>query len=178
MRFRVGLVDISAALIVLVIVVMPSRPAKIHHAYRDPTTLEAPDANKLREIARLQAELVRDPPRAADLDALVDLLVEYGQSDDAVRIANDALARGAEPAWQANLALASAYTERLELAEALEWAKKARSAGPPEEQVRIQLFIAELERGLKAIDEGIDPRREPKRFRDYVEAPRPPIRIN
>jgi tetratricopeptide (TPR) repeat protein len=178
MKLRVGLADVCAALIVAVIVVMPSRPAKIHHAYRNPTTLEAPSPDKLREIARLQAALVKEPPDASDLDALVDLLVEHGQSDDAVRIATDALARGATPEWQAELAMASAYTERLELDHALEWAEKARVQSPPEERVRIGLFIAELERGLKAIDEGIDPRREPARFRDYVQDPRPPIRVN
>jgi hypothetical protein len=178
MRFRVGLADVSAALIVAVIVVMPARSAKVHHAYRNPTTLEPPSSDRLREIARLQAELVREPPDAADVDALVDLLSAYGQSDDAVRIASDALARGARPAWKAELALASAYTERLELATALDWARKAEARSPAVEKVRIGLFISELERGVKAIDEGIDPRREPERFRDYVTEPRPPIRVN
>ena len=177
MRFRVGLADISAALIVAVIVVMPPRDAQVHHAYRNPASLEDPPTEKLRSIARLQAALVREPPRAADVDSLVDLLVEFGQSDDAVRIATDALARGAEPTWQAELALASAYTERLELDRALEWARTAREKSPTHEQVRIGLFIDELERGLAAIDEGIDPRREPERFRDRVQDVRPPIRI-
>lgn len=178
MRLRVGLPDVSAALIVAVIIAMPPRPATVDHAYRNPSTLEPPAPEKLREIARLQAALLREPPRAADLDALVDLLAEHGQSDDAVRIANDAMARGATPRWQAELALASAYTERLELDTALDWAKKARSKSPPSQGVRIDLFIAELERGLAAIADGIDPRREPQRFREAVNAQRPPIRIN
>lgn len=177
MRFRVGLADISAALIVLVIIAMPPREAEVHHAYRNPASLEDPAPDKLREIARLQAALVSDPPRAADVDALVDALVSVGQSDDAVRVATDALARGARPEWRAELALASAYTERLEFDRALEWARSARTDSPAHEQVRIRLFIEELERGVAAIDDGIDPRREPERFRQRVQNVRPPVRV-
>jgi len=178
MRLRVSLPDVSAALIVAVVIAMPPRPAEVKHAYRHPQTYAEPDTDKLREIARLQAELVSSPPRAADVDSLVDLLVEFGQSDDAVRIASDALERGAKPRWLAELALASAHTERLELDVALEWAKTARQKSPTEERVRIGLFISELERGVAAIEDGIDPRREPTKFRDRVTDPRPPVRIN
>lgn len=179
---RVGLPDIAAALIVAVIVLMPPREARVEHAYRNPATYEEPEHAELVEVARVQAELARQPQRAELADRLAELLVDLGQTDDALRVVTAAAERGAEPRWRAELAVASVYSDRIELEEARAWARRAlescREAGcPSEEAVRMEIFADELDKAIDALAEGIDPRLEPVRFREKIRGTRPPVRV-
>jgi hypothetical protein len=180
---RVGLPDIAAALIVAAIILMPPKRAEVHHAYRDPATYVEPEPEALAEVARLQAEVSRSPRSAEAADQLAEALGEIGESDEALRVALAAVARVAEPRWRAELAVASAHSERIELEDARSWATRAiatcrESARCNDAQaVRMEIFNEELGRGLQAIADGIDPRLEPARFLERVRTSRPPVRI-
>lgn len=179
---RVGLPDIVAALMVAIIIVMPPREPRVGQAYRDLVRQKDPAPEKLAEIARVQSEMAQAPERADLSDRLAELMNDVGQTDDALRIATAALDRGAKPRWQAELTVASVYSDRIELENARGWAKRAlhtcrETSCSAEQQVRMQIFADELDKAVAALKDGIDPRLEPVRFRERVRGDRLPIHV-
>lgn len=179
---RVGLPDIVAAFMVAFIVLMPPREPLVGPAYRDLVRQKDPAPEKLAEIAQVQAEMARAPQRADLADRLAELMDDLGQTDDALRIGTAALDRGAKPRWQAELTVASVYSDRIELEKARDWAKRAlttcdQSRCSAEQKVRMEIFADELDKAVAALEDGIDPRLDPDRFRQRVRGDRPPIHI-
>jgi len=166
--FRVSLVDVCVALVVLVVVLLPERAPSVRAAY--------PDTAPLAEIGDLQARLARDRGDCAAVQKLTEILVDLHQSDWALRVAGDGSRQSESPSvWRCFLALSSVHAERFEIREARTQAAKALEACdepgadcPVHERVRMQLYLTELDAGITAIRQGIDPRTDPRRFREEL----------
>jgi len=176
-RIRVGLFDIGAAVLVLIVLVMPGRALHIGSGYRyvEPAAL----SGVLGDVARAQSELQRDPADGGAAERLAQILASrpVNQHDQALRLAGQAAARTDSPTrWRALLGLSSAHADRIDIAEAHRFAAEARTACqaapagacPAHDAVRLRVYEEELAAGLEAIARGIDPRVEPERFRREV----------
>jgi hypothetical protein len=163
---RVSIIDVSAAVLVAVVLLLPGREPHLREVYRGAA------AEDLRELALQQGTLVERPGDGAAADQLAAVLGRLGQSDWAVRVAGHA-ARVASPTrWRALLALSAAHADRVEVREAHAAAQAALAACdapgadcPAHERVRMAVYFQQLDKGLRS---GIDPRVEPERFRRYV----------
>ena len=173
-RIRVGLFDVGAAVLVLIVMVMPGRELHVGSGYRyvEPDALPA----VLIDVAQAQAELQRDPRDGAAAERLAQILASrpVNQHDQAMRLAGQLANHTDSPTrWRALLGLSSVHADRIEIAEAHRFAAQAQgaceaapaSACPAHEKVRLGLYADELAAGLQAIARGIDPRVEPDRFR-------------
>jgi hypothetical protein len=177
MRFRVGILDISAAIIVLLAIVMPSRQMMVDSAYG------AVEPDYLRDLDLYQARLAADPADGEAANRLVRLLIDGRQTDWALRVAGDAVARGdANEAWRALLAISTAHAARLEIRAAYQFATQAleachragAGACPAHEEVRVSLYERQLEAGFRS---GIDPRLDPRGFRRAVDTALRTVRL-
>jgi hypothetical protein len=176
-RIRVGLFDVGAAVLVLIVLVMPERDLHVGTGFRHVEAAEL--AGVVSDIAQAQAELQRHPDDGAVAERLAQILASrpVNQHDQALRVAGMAANHTGSPArWRALLALSSAHADRIEIAEAHRYAAEAQSAcdaAPPpacpaHEKVRLRLYAEQLAAGMQAIARGIDPRVEPDRFRREI----------
>lgn len=161
---RVGVLDMVAAGMVALLILIPDREIYVHDAYA------GAEAGAVRDVARYQA-LARAAPEDGEVaEGLALALLDLHQSDWALRVAGAAAARADEATeWRAHFAAASAHARRLEAEDALERTERAleacdgAGAGCPDDwRARIGLFRDQLARGLEA---GVDPETEPERFR-------------
>ncbi|HTE51488.1 MAG TPA: hypothetical protein VK698_11630 [Kofleriaceae bacterium] len=173
-RLRVGLFDIGAAVLVVIVLVMPGRALHVGSGYRYVEAAELPAL--LDDVARNQAALLAAPGDGAAAERLAQILASRpaNQHDQAFRLAGQAAARADSPTrWRALLALSSAHADRIDIPEADRFAREAQAAcdaAPPaacpeHEKVRLRLYGEELAAGMQAIARGIDPRVEPEQFR-------------
>jgi hypothetical protein len=177
-RFRIGILDITAALVVLVVMLLPARSVTVRPAYGD-------DAERVREIELAQARLAADPGDGEAAYALVKHLLESGHTDWALRVAGNASGLdGGRGSWRALLAISAAHAQRIEIEDAARFAQRALEACqatehdcPSYEEVRLQLYKQQLEAGLGAIERGVDPRRQPAEFREALETGLRAVRI-
>jgi hypothetical protein len=173
-RIRVGLFDVGAAVLVLIVLVMPGRELHVGTGYRyvDAGALPA----VLNDVAQAQAELQRRPTDGVAAERLAQILASrpVNQHDQALRMAGQIANHTSSPTrWRALLALSSAHADRVEIREAHRFASQAleactaapAGACPEHEKVRLRLYTEELAVGMQAIARGIDPRVEPDRFR-------------
>jgi MoxR-like ATPase len=172
-RFRVGVFDVGAAVLVFIVLAMPARELHIGTGYRYVEASELPAL--LSDVARAQADLERGPSDGAAAERLAQILASrpVDQHDQALRLAGEVARQATPTRWRALLALSSAHADRIEIAEAHRFAVQATeacvaapsAACPEHEKVRLRLYEEELAAGLQAIARGIDPRVEPERFR-------------
>jgi hypothetical protein len=166
MRFRVSILDLTAAIIVLVVIVLPERSFNISHAY-------AAKDGQLEEIALYQARLAADPGDAMAAEKLADLLIEVDQEDWAVQVAGEAAIHSDTAAWRALLAVSMAHASRFEVHDAHGFARRAleecRKVGldrcPGHERVRMSVYFDQLDAGVSS---GIDPRIDPNGYHRAV----------
>jgi hypothetical protein len=166
MRFRVSILDLTAAIIVLVVIVLPERSFSVSHAY---ATMD----RQLDELALYQARLAANPGDAMAAEKLADLLIELDQEDWAVQVAGEAANHGDGTAWRALLAVSVAHASRFEVHHAHDFARRAleecRKVGldqcPVHERVRMSVFYDQLDAGVSS---GIDPRIDPKGYHRAV----------
>jgi hypothetical protein len=166
MRFRVSILDLTAAIMVLVVIVLPERSFNISHAYT------AKD-RQLEELALYQARLAADPGDAMAAEMLADLLIEVKQEDWAVQVAGEAATHSDTVAWRALLAVSMAHASRFEVHDAHGFASRAleecRKVGldqcPGHERVRMSLYYDQLDAGVSS---GIDPRIDPNGYQRAV----------
>jgi hypothetical protein len=166
MRFRVGILDLCVAIVVLVVILLPERSVTVGHAYE-------PEPGRLRDIALEQARLAMEPGSDQAADRLARLLTEAGQTDWAVQVAGAAAKHSGRMSWRALLAVSTAHAERIEVGDAHRYAKLALdaclAAGPElcpvHERVRISLYFDQLDAGLQS---GIDPRVDPAGYQRAV----------
>lgn len=166
MPFRVSILDLTAAIVVLVAIFLPDRGVNVVSAY------EA-DRDTNHKIALYQAALAKDPKDAAMAARLSQLLIDVKQSDWAVQVASEAADDKRGDAWRALLAASMAHAERVEVNRAHEFAERAlsacRQAGsihcPVHEEARLAAYFAQLEAGAKS---GIDPRIDPRGYEQAV----------
>lgn len=171
-----GLFDVGAAVLVLIVIVMPGRDLHVASGYRYVPKEELPAFTV--EVAQAQAEQLENPSDGGAAEKLAGLLGmrPVNQHDQALRLAG-AAAKRATPAtrWRALLAVSSTHADRVDIKEALEFASQALAACnapgavcPDHEKVRLQLYVEQLEAGMQAIAQGTDPRLEPDKFRREV----------
>lgn len=166
MRFRVGLLDLCATIVVLVVILLPERSMTVGHAYE-------PDPDRVRAIALEQARLAIEPGNDEAADRLAGLLTDVGQTDWAVQVASTAAKSGERVSWRALLAVSTAHAERIEVTEAHRFAMLALDAClasgpescPADDRERLSLYFSQLDAGVKS---GIDPRIDPVAFQRAV----------
>lgn len=176
MRFRVGVLDVAAVVVVLTVVILPPRAWPVDRVYGGEPVAIA------RQVASLQADLASSPVSGAAAERLADLLAAEGQTDWALRAAGSVAARGASPdRWRALLSVAAAHAERFELKAAEEAASEALGAcdAPAascgaNDRLRLATYGAALAAGVAS---GVDPRVDPKKFDEAVRRAVPTIRL-
>jgi hypothetical protein len=165
-----SMVDMVVAAIVLVVVVLPPRAVKAKAA-------AAGDEQAQLAMAFAQARVTLKPNDASLVADLSRRLGEVGYHDWAVQeAAAGALRMGDAPIrWRALLATSIAHADRLEAKDALDYTNQAlmlcAHAGdavcPPYEMVRLEQYQRHLDAGVKS---GIDPRKNPEKFREAGQA--------
>lgn len=166
MRFRVGILDLCAAIVVLAVILLPERSITVGHAYE-------PDPARVRDIALEQARLAVTPGDSEAADRLARLLTDVGQTDWAIQVAGSAAKHAGAVSWRALLAVSTAHAERIEVEGAHRFARLALEAClaagpeqcPADERVRISLYFDQLDAGVKS---GIDPRVDPASYQRAV----------
>ena len=172
---RIGLIDIGAAGLALVVLLLPAPGVPMNPVFDGPAAALAP------RIALAQADCWRNPDDGRAVERLVDLLLDAGETDWAMRIAGVAAVRSFPERWRALLALSSVHAFRLEVRPAWDYAQRALAACqepgaacPDYEQARLETYVAALGSG---VDSGIDPRVDIKAFGDAVRRAAPIIRL-
>jgi hypothetical protein len=166
MRFRfVGLMDIGVLIVAVVAIAVPARPMYAADAHKG--TPEARFALSLAEARSLAAP--KDPLASAQLS---HRLSDAGYKDWAVEeaVRGSARAEGQPARWRVLFAAAEAYVDQYDADKGVDYASRAlrmcdigsADACPDWERVRMDMYEAQLEAGVKS---GIDPRKEPVRFR-------------
>ena len=166
MPFRVSIFDLTAAVIVLVVVILPPRDFTVSHAY-------VAGGGDLQEIARYQARLAVAPGDVEAASKLAEFMTDEGLSDWALQVAAEAARRSETESWRALLAVAIAHTERVEIGLAHKYAQLALAECtrlgpelcPRDQKVRISIYSNQLEVGVKS---GIDPRLDPRAYERAV----------
>ncbi|MCG8420831.1 MAG: hypothetical protein MJE77_23160 [Proteobacteria bacterium] len=168
MPLRIGILDIAALIVLLVVIFLPERSSKVDNAY-------PADEQVMRDIALYQARLAVDPGDADAAAKMAELLTEAGQTDWAVQVAGEAAEHADTVSWRALLAISIAHAERIEVGPAYRYAQRAMSACeklklspsrcPAPEFARLSVYLDQLEAGVKS---GIDPRIDPAGFQNAV----------
>ncbi|MGE0866959.1 MAG: hypothetical protein AB7P03_00245 [Kofleriaceae bacterium] len=161
----VGIVDLGVATVVLVTLLLPAREMYASAAHKA-------DPAAQYQLAAAEARTMADPRDGQKVDDLFRKLSDAGFKDWAL----EAAVRGEQRSvsspthWRALLATSLAYVDRIDVKPALEFATRAltecqasRDTCPTWEQVRMELYHQHLDEGVKS---GIDPRVDPKGFRE------------
>jgi hypothetical protein len=159
-----SLTDLVVVTVVAVAIFLPKRPIYAVDAYK----LEH-DARA--DLAAAEASAMARPTDGFAAYELARRLARAQQLDWAVEAGAETAARATEAsAWRAQLAVAEARADRIEVQLAFEAAEDALAmcvaagdgACPAWERLKIELFRNYLEAGLKS---GINPRTHPKSFK-------------
>jgi hypothetical protein len=165
MRRFIGLIDLGVLALVTIAILLPARPMYAMDANKG--TADQRFALALAEARSLQSP--KDPVASA---ALSHRLSDAGYKDWAVEeaVRGSARAEGQPLRWKALFAAAEAYVDQYDAEKGVDFAGRALrmcdpNAGdscPDWERVRIEMYEAQLDAGLRS---GIDPRKEPVKFR-------------
>ena len=165
-----SLTDLVVLVVVAVALFLPPRPVTA-------AAVDRLDAETHLALAFAEARSRAHPDDGQAVYDLSRRLGEAGQLDWSVQVAAAAAERaaGSPTRWRAELATSVAHADRLEVNEALEWANRSlascatagETACPSWEQVRVELYQRHLDAGVKS---GIDPRKDPRAFREAGEA--------
>lgn len=172
----ISLTDLVVLVVVGVVLFLPSRAVTAGPADRlDPDARVA--------LAFAEARAAARPDDGAAVAELSRRLGEARQLDWAAQAAAVGAERAAKSPtrWRALLAASIAHTDRLEVREALEYANRTLAACaevgdqacPSWEEVRVELYQRHLDAGVRS---GIDPRKNPRAFREAGEAALRPVR--
>lgn len=177
LRRLFGLVDFAVLVVVLFAFAMP--PREMHAS----PAIKGTDADHF-SVALAEARVIAKPTDGAGVDDLARKLGEVGMKDWAVEAGLDGSesARKSPDRWRALLAASVGYIDRLEAKEALDYAERAlnacEDAGPtacPDfEKTRMEIY---REHVFGGVDAKIDPRKNPKAFREAGEGRIRTIRI-
>lgn len=169
LRRYVGLIDLGVLTILIAAVVFPPR-----EMYADAAMKGSDDARFALGLA--EARSIARPEDPIRIEKLAHELGEVNFKDWAVEVGIDGSARtGGNPEhWRSLQAVSVAYIERLEAKPALVWAIKAykacekvgEPACPSWEKTRMEIYRDHVQAG---VDAGIDPKRNPKGFREAGE---------
>jgi hypothetical protein len=181
LRRFVGLIDLGVLTILIAAVVFPPR-----EMYAD--TAVKGTADDRFALALAEARTISDPTDPVRLERFTFKLDDLGLKDWAVQagVAGTATTKQSKEHWRALLAVSVSYIGRLEAKPALKWATDAYKAClaaiasdesskmtggesrlcPSWERVRMEIYKEHLQAGVEA---GIDPKRNPRGFREAGE---------
>lgn len=150
---------------------MPPRGTKLVGAFDHRNKGEV--SKELALAGDLQARLLQEPGNGTLAEEFAQLMSELGRHDMSLRIAGSAAALESPSTWRALGAVSGAFADRVEIREALVWAEKSQEACakaksnecPEHEAVRLRLYVEELRTGVKALENGADPKYDPDGFR-------------
>jgi len=139
-------------------------------------------------IALAEARMIARPDDGKHVDDFARRVGEAGFKDWAVEaaVAGSERAKQSPSRWRALLAASVAYVDRLDVVPALDYANRAlnacesaretggQNACPSWEEVRMRLYHQHLDAGVKS---GINPRIDPKGFREAGEGSIRQIRL-
>jgi hypothetical protein len=172
---RVGILDLTAAVVFVIALLLPAPARPVRPLYgREEAALAL-------RLAEAQAALAGAPGDSAAAARLADLLVDVHETDWAIRVAAVGAGSPSPEAWRAAVAASAAHMDRREVGPALEWADRALAACdrpearcPDYERARLDTYAA----ALKAVhDSGVDPKKNSRGVLDAVERAVPLIRI-
>jgi hypothetical protein len=135
-------------------------------------------------MAVAEARTIAHPQDGVAISDLARRLGEAEQKDWAIEaaVAGAKAAKGSPTEWKALLAASIAYVDKIEVVAALDFAGRAlttcrglQTGCPTWEDVRMSLYQQHLDAGIKS---GIDPKVDPKGFREAGERALRPIRLN
>lgn len=186
MSWRLGLVDVCAILVLLVVLFMPGQGMSITGAYD-----HRAKGDKARDVelellvaGRLQSQLYADPGNGAIAEEYAAIMSDLGRHDMALRIGMAAAEVESPTKWRSLGAVSSAYADRIDIPNSLAWAEKALSACdaagdaacPAHEKVRLRLYVEQLRLGVKVLESGADPKFDPDGFRRELTRAHPTTR--
>lgn len=197
MKFRIGLYDLCAALVVLTVIFVPARSATVQGAYERVSERDKDLGTpaQIESIAELQSRLAVDPSDGEAADKLGRLLERLEQHDQSLRVGGDAAQTKSPSQWRAYVAVSSAHAERLryllrtgdgiieELELALTWANRAVDACLESEGCSDQdrgwlgLYQRRLQRGVDAVTAGLDPGKDPDELERVMSTSQPTATI-
>jgi hypothetical protein len=172
----VSLIDLVVLVVVGVVLFLPPREVTV-----GPVDRLDPDTRLALSFAEARAVL-----RPDDGAAVAEVARRLGDARQLDWAAHEAMVgaerlRGSPTQWRALLAASIANTDLLEVKLALEYANRTLTACaeagdvacPSWEEVRVELYQRHLDAGVKS---GIDPRKNPRAFREAGEAALRPVR--
>ncbi|MDX2090978.1 MAG: hypothetical protein SFX73_24175 [Kofleriaceae bacterium] len=174
---RIGIVDLAVVTVILGMAVLP--PREMYASAATPG-----DDSTRFALALAEARTIAHPQDGAVLTDFARRLGDANQKDWAIEaaIAGATAAKGSPTEWKALLAASVAYVDKIEVVPALDFANRAlttcrgMSSGCPSwEDVRMSIYQQHLDAGIKS---GIDPKLDPKGFREAGESALRTIRLN
>ncbi|HUJ61635.1 MAG TPA: hypothetical protein VLX92_24190 [Kofleriaceae bacterium] len=165
----VGVIDLSIAIVVAVLVLMPAREMFATAA------IKGDDAQQFA-IALAEARTIARPDDGRAAEDFARRLGEANMKDWAIEAAvrDSERAKDSPTRWRALLAASVAYVDKLDVVPGLDYANRAlaacetardrgdAAACPSWEQVRMKIYQAYLDAGVSS---GINPHRDPIGFR-------------
>ncbi len=165
LRRAFGLVDVGIATMVLVAIVMPARTMYAASAMKG-------DASAQFALSLAEARATANPTDGGLVGDLSARLGQAGFKDWAIEVAVEGSERAktSPSRWRALFAAAAAFTDRLDIRAAVDYANRAvsacESAGPAGcpawEALPLELYQQHLAAGVAS---GIDPASDPDGFR-------------
>lgn len=164
----IGLVDIAVVTVILAMVVLP--PRRMYASAAVP----GDDAARFA-IATAEARTIAHPQDGANVADFARRLGDANLKDWAVEAAVDGAkaAKGSPTEWKALLAASVAHVDKIEVVAALDFVNRALTicrglpgGCPAWEDVRMSIYQQHLDAGIQS---GIDPKVDPKGFREAGE---------
>lgn len=175
MSLRIGLLDVCAILVLLVVLFLPPQGSSIVGAYAHRGSGDkARDVDaELARASALQATLWAEPGNGEAAREYAEIMSDLGRFDMALRIGGQAALAGDPSKWRSLAAVSDAYADLRDIAACFEWAEKAldacteagETACPVHEALRLRLHIEQLRVGVGLKDKGFDPKFDPDGFR-------------
>lgn len=180
------MIDVSAFMVLLVILFMPPPSIEAIGAYD-----HRAKGDKARDVKRelavasdLQARLLADPGNGIVAEQFAAQMRDLGRFDMAFRIGGSSAALKSPSQWRALAAVSDAYAESRDISQCFAWADKAleacHGAGdsncPAHEEVRLRLHVEQLRIGVGLKDKGFDPKFDPDGFRRELSKGHPTTR--
>jgi hypothetical protein len=169
LRKIIGLTDFAVLVVAVFAFALPPREMLAS------PTIKGTEPDKLA-LALAEARVMAAPTDGLKIDELTRRMGELGMKDWAVEIGLDSIDRTKTRPdhWRSLLATSVAYIERLEAKDALAYAQRALkscdAAGstvcPAPERTRLDLYREHIAAG---VGKGIDPKKDPKAFREAGE---------
>ena len=181
-----GMLDVSAIVVLLVILLMP--PVSMNpigaydHRAKGDKARDVPA--ELAIASELQARLLADPGNGRIANDFAAQMRDLGRFDMAFRIGGSSASIEDPSNWRALAAVSDAYAESRDISECFAWADKALSACkaagdvacPPHEVVRLRLHVEQLRIGVDLKGKGFDPKFDPNGFRRELSKGHPTTR--